>query len=139
MGLEVREGEISQAPRGKQGLNRSPCFSTQSYSAETPPPGSPCGSSLPIPQMGRTEVLSSPAKKQGKGPQTVCPLLWKCEPCSPPQMLFGSPLFLVAGFCVSEPLTGARVSVHGVGVKEWGSGELAAVGTREVPQPKPGP
>ena len=90
---------LSKAPRGKQDLNRSPCFSTRSYATDTPPSDPPHGSSLPILQMGKTEALSNPGqkkkkKKQGKGPpgslhkraQMVCLPLRKFEPCPPAQM-----------------------------------------------------
>lgn len=66
LGLEVGwQDLLSQAPRGKQDSNRSSCFSTYSYPPEAPSPGLPHGNFLPIPQIGKTEVLSSPAKKCG--------------------------------------------------------------------------
>ena len=118
---------LSKAPRGKQDLNRSPCFSTRSYATDTPPSDPPHGSSLPILQMGKTEALSNPGqkkkkKKQGKGPpgslhkraQMVCLPLRKFEPCPPAQM----------SLCCLWPVVAAACRDFG-----WGQGSQG----REVP------
>lgn len=68
MGLEVGWQELlSQAPRGKQNSNRSPCFSAHSCPAAAPHFGFLPGNSYPILHIGKTEVLSSPDKKLGRG------------------------------------------------------------------------
>lgn len=67
MGLEVGWQELlSQAPRGKQDSNRSPCFSAHFCTAEAPYFDLPHGNSYPILHIGKTEVLSSPDKELGR-------------------------------------------------------------------------